>query len=594
MALSSFAQSLDAFLSGPDRVLVIRGHWGVGKTYSWDSYVSEKIRTKSLNQIAYSYVSLFGKSSLAEVRSSVFQNARPLSPEAAVDAEIDRRLSEATRLRDRLPWVRGATELAKEKAPFLGWLTRTAKSAPFTDKLAPLLSTLEYSLVGNYLICVDDLERKGAALSVREVMGLIDELAQRKACKIVLIFNDKSLANDNDRSEFESYREKVVDSEIEFSPSHEENLAKVISPDHCLHGYFLKTVVPLDLKNIRVLKKLRRMTDLVETALKECHTEILQEYATHASILLWSFYMRSEALPHSFVVEQLSSSSWAAYLKEDKTEPTEDEKRYKTIASSVRIEPSIFDRHILDYLRRGYFDLPAVQQEVQELIQKAEIRRASARLNGVWRLYTESFAPNQAEIKKQLRDVLSEEVSLLSVSEYSGALSMLESLGDDPTDLLRRYIQLRKEDLTAMDRPDSRYLRPIHYAPMRTEIDNLGIERRKLNLDDVAFRIAKHHGWNQEDIEFLVTLTADDFYRWIQSSPTDLPVKLRSGLLFFRNLTGSRPEDSESYSKIYAAVEGALRRLAAESEIGRLRVKHVYDIDTEPKETSINSLRIGD
>jgi hypothetical protein len=581
MTLSSFARSLDAFLSGPDRVLVIRGHWGVGKNYFWDTYVSERIKAKSLKQIAYSYVSLFGKSSLADVRSSVFQNARPLSPEAAVDAEIDKRLSEATRLRDRLPWIRTATDLAKEKAPFLGWLTRTAKAAPFSDKFAPLLSTLEYSLVGNYLICVDDLERKGAALSVREVMGLVDELAQRKACKVVLIFNDKSLASDSDRSEFESYREKVVDAEIEFSPSHEENLAKVFASDHRLQRYFLNAAVALDLRNIRVLKKLRRMTDLVDQSLQDCSEEVLQEYATHACILLWSFYMRSEALPHSFVVDQLSSSSWSAYFRKDKTEPTDDEKRYKTIASAVRIEPSVFDSHILDYLKCGYFDHGAFQTKVQELIEKADRRRASARLNGVWRLYTDSFASNQAEVLEQLRRVLSEESELLSVSEYSGALSMLESLGDDPTDLMRRYIDSHKEDLAAIDRRDSIYARSVSYAPMRTEIDRLGTERRKLDLDDVATRIAKHQGWNPEDIEFLVTLTNDDFYRWIQSSPQDLPFKLRSGLLFFRNLTGSRPEENESYSKIYAAVEGALRRLAAESEIGRLRVKHVYDIDTE-------------
>ena len=224
MTTVSFQNSLTAFLSGPDKVLVIRGHWGVGKTYSWDAHVNECIAAKTLKQIAYSYISLFGKSSLAEVRASIFQNARPLSPEAAVDEEIDRRLTEATRLRDRLPWIRSAGDAVKEKAPFLGWLTRTAKSAPFTDKFAPLLATLEYSLVGNYLICVDDLERKGSALSIREVMGLIDELAQRKLCKIILIFNDKTLASDLDKAEFEAYREKVVDSEIEFSPESRKSI----------------------------------------------------------------------------------------------------------------------------------------------------------------------------------------------------------------------------------------------------------------------------------------------------------------------------------------------------------------------------------
>lgn len=581
MTTISFPQSLNAFLSGPDKVLVIRGHWGVGKTYSWDSYVNEHIAAKALKQIAYSYVSLFGKSSLAEVRASVFQNARPLSPEAAVDAEIDRRLTEATRLRDRLPWIRSAGDLVKEKAPFLGWLTRTAKSVPFTDKFAPLLATLEYSLVGNYLVCIDDLERKGSALSIREVMGLIDELAQRKSCKVVLIFNDKTLASELDRTEFEAYREKVVDSEIEFSPAHAENLEKVFPTEHYLNRHFSEAAVALDLKNIRVLKKLRRMTDLIDSSIKDCHEDILKEYANHSAILLWSYYMRSEALPHSFIVEQLSASSWAAYFGKDKGEPTEEETRYKAITSAIRLEPSVFDSHVLDFLKRGYFDLNAVQKDVEELNQKAELRRASSRLSAIWKLYTDTFAVNHAEIVNQLQLVLREEVHLLSISEYSGALSMLESLGADPTDLMRLYIDSHKEGLTSMDRRDSLFARRVSYEPMRTEIVSLGEDRRKLDLDDVAYRIAKHQGWNPEDIEFLTALTPDDYYRWIQSSPSDLSIKLRSGLLTFRSLTGSRPEDDANYSKISADVTNALRRFGNESEIGKLRIKHLYDIDAE-------------
>lgn len=581
MTTSSFVQSLNAYLSGPDRVLVIRGHWGVGKTYSWDSYVEEGIKKGTLTQIAYSYISLFGKGTLAEVKASVFQNARPLSPQEAVEAEIDKRLSEVTRLRDRLPWVRGTAKFAKEKAPFLGWLSGAAKSAPFTDKFASLISTLEYSLVGNYLICIDDLERKGAGLSARQVMGLVDELAQRKSCKVVLIFNDKSLTDQDDRADFESYREKVVDSEIEFNPSHEESLTKVFRSDHYLYAHFLKVVVALDLKNIRVLMKLRRMTDHIDPLIKDCHGEILQEYATHASLLLWSFYMRSEALPHAFVIDRLGASSWAAYFGSETTEPTEDEKRYKTIASAIRIEPSVFDSHILEYLKRGYFDADSVRTEIEELKQKAESRRASARLNEVWRLYTDSFEPNQFEVAERLRLVLSEEINLLAVSEFSGALSMLESLGEDPTDLMLQYVDRHKEDLSTLDRRASLYARRVSYEPLRSAIDKLAIEPRRLDLDEVAFSIAKHQGWNPEDIDFLASLTEEDFYRWIRSSPTDLPFKIRSGLMFFRNLTGSRPEDTEKYSKISAAVEAALRRLASESEIGKLRVKHVYDLDIE-------------
>ena len=170
---------------------------------------------------------------------------------------------------------------------------------------------------------------------------------------------------------------------------------------------------------------------------------------------------------------------------------------------------------------------------------------------------------------------------LLSLSEYSGALSMLESLGADPKELMRQYIDAHKDSLKNIDRHDSLYTGRVSYGPMQTEIVSLGEDRRKLDLDDVAYRIAKHQGWNPEDIEFLAALTSDDYYRWIQSSPSDLSIKLSSGLLTFRRLTGSRPEDDANYSKISADVMSALRRFGNESEIGKLRIKHLYGIDAE-------------
>lgn len=67
-------KTLDSFFAGKDRVIVIKGEWGVGKTYLWDSYIKNRleIEKKNLPQIAYSYVSLFGKTSLADIRASIF------------------------------------------------------------------------------------------------------------------------------------------------------------------------------------------------------------------------------------------------------------------------------------------------------------------------------------------------------------------------------------------------------------------------------------------------------------------------------------------------------------------------------------------
>lgn len=97
----------------------------------------------------------------------------------------------------------------------------------FGFKTDNLLSSLEYKFVNNYLVCIDDVERKGNSLEVKEIMGVIDELARRKGCKVVLILNEDNLHDETAKKQFLEYREKVIDVEIKYDPTPEKNLRKV-------------------------------------------------------------------------------------------------------------------------------------------------------------------------------------------------------------------------------------------------------------------------------------------------------------------------------------------------------------------------------
>ena len=70
---------LDDFLQSEDRVAVIKGEWGVGKTYFWNKYYDAKAKRKEINEIAYSYISLFGVDSIEDIKKKIFTSAIPLS-----------------------------------------------------------------------------------------------------------------------------------------------------------------------------------------------------------------------------------------------------------------------------------------------------------------------------------------------------------------------------------------------------------------------------------------------------------------------------------------------------------------------------------
>jgi hypothetical protein len=581
MASDSVSRSLDSFFTSDDRVLVIKGAWGVGKTYLWNTYIQAKIDAGSLSQLAYSYVSLFGKSSLADIRASVFQNAKPVSSAEKIERNFDDALASSTSLLKSVPWVRATSDRARGNAPLLGWLTKLARSTPFTDKYVGIIASLEYGLVKNYVVCFDDLERKGGTLSIREVMGLVDELAQRKDCKIVLIFNDNSFSEDKDKYEFEAYREKVVDAEITYAPTHAENLERAVARTDPLFAKVERAVVALDLKNIRVLKKVRRLCDLFWPELKDCDDLIATEFANHATVLCWSFYMRGTALEFGFVRSRLEESSWASYFLGKEEELPADEKRYREISSAVDLSPSVFDDHIIHFLLHGYVDAAELRSVVADLSKKVDTRRAQRELNGAWNLYTNSFANNQAEIVSALRAALTKDFDKFSVSEFAGALEMLSDFGEDVASLVETYVASHAAELASMDQHDTFLTRRVTFKPLLERIRTVQAPRTNLDIDQVAMRIAVQRGWNPEDIDFLASLSSDDLCNWMRGNPPDLPTKIRSGLLFFRDLQGGGAEESRKYSQIYERTKTALVQLGAESPLNKKRIQHLYEIGEE-------------
>lgn len=59
--------------------LVMRGEWGVGKTFLWNECVSELIIDGNSIYPSHAYVSLFGISSIEELKTTVFASTNSLT-----------------------------------------------------------------------------------------------------------------------------------------------------------------------------------------------------------------------------------------------------------------------------------------------------------------------------------------------------------------------------------------------------------------------------------------------------------------------------------------------------------------------------------
>lgn len=564
--------SLNQMLNSDDRVAVIKGPWGVGKTHFWNEYIWSKIDKREVGFIAYSYVSLFGKSSLPELRKSIFHGATPLAKDAQIENSIDVQLQQANALVAKLPWLRKA----KSKFAWLNKVSKHAENLPFASKYSGLIENIEYSLVDNYLICIDDIERKDSALSMREIMGLVDELVTRKNSKVVLIFNDNSFESSCDIHQYESYREKVVDIELTHNPTIDKNLQLVFDVEDPAYNHVRNACIELDIRNVRVLKKTKKAIERFGSLIPYSCEGIYKPFVEHTTILCWGYFSTEQDLDFDTLCALIEKSWVSSLLKRDQGQSPAEE-RYHAIASSLKLSPFSMDAHVIKLLRSGLLDQPAVEKEVDRLQSDEKSREVSSALSAVWDLYSDSFSDNLDEFLERLRSIIEREIEFVSVSDFSSAVSMLEEFGCDVVDIIKKYVEVHGESLANSGFSNSLVFSRIKNAELKGRIEAIQNKGKELTIDEIALKIAVQRGWSSEDIEYLCSLGPNDYKDWMKSNPNDLVTKVRSGLLTFRNMQASH--DQEKYTAITENVVSALQDIAQENELNRRRVKFLYQVE---------------
>ncbi|HDX9591010.1 TPA: hypothetical protein ROX98_004081 [Bacillus pseudomycoides] len=172
---------LNQFKDSSYQRVLISGSWGIGKT----KYVSDFIESHS----NACYVSLFGKRDV----NSIIQEIYFRIIENAPRGKIKKYLSVFREKLNNLDFS------------YLG----VSLSIPLIEDLHNTLYK-ELGRKGTYIIIFDDLERKHDALSVKEVLGLLDSLSKIENIKTVLIAAIDQLDDENKKI-FINYQEKAID-----------------------------------------------------------------------------------------------------------------------------------------------------------------------------------------------------------------------------------------------------------------------------------------------------------------------------------------------------------------------------------------------
>ncbi len=548
MSVKLAHQEINRFLSeeGPE-VLVIKGKWGVGKTYTWNQYLNDVARKKKLSYKRYSYVSLFGVKDLESLKYSIFET---------MVAEVDIATGPTT------------TTISKGLTTGFGMFLKSPKVQSYIGSTERIL----FAGVRNQIICIDDLERLGEGLTVVDILGLISFLKEERKCKVVLLLNDEELKGD-DQKQFKKQLEKISDVVIAFKPTPIE-AAEIVFPKHNkgIQKLLYENSIKLDIVNIRVIKKIEKFALKFEKILKGKYSGLLTQAIHSATLFTWMIHQPDDAPPFEFV----SDFSRLHGITDTKNTSEQDKAWQSKIREYGYSNTDDFDKIIYENIRLGYFNEDILIQEAEKHIKIVNKNDLDKAFQEAWNQYHDSFENNEKDVLDGIYNATKNNIKYITPNALDSAVTFLKEFNHkvQALELIKLFIKERDEEKTFNLDSISR-MHDIKDSDLLEAFTKKAKSiKSKMDPGEVLKKISEERGWNPEDIQCLSKINPEDFYTMFKGARGTFKHQIIRSALDFANI--NPPSDEMQLISENAKI--ALQKIAGESKINARRISGYYGI----------------
>ncbi|MDY3201576.1 MAG: P-loop NTPase fold protein [Arcobacter sp.] len=200
------------------KVIMLSGKWGSGKTFFWKNLIATDELKKELSDknSAYSYVSLYGKSSIEEIENDIF--AQIYFSAIGGDNLVTKTFSTFTKYSKRYGNLFSSFDFSK--------LAEGLENEQKDNKERIALERLKNGAI----ICFDDFERKSKDIDLNDLFGFITNLTIEFDCKVVIILNDDVFEGE-EKKIFSNVKEKSVSKFLKYEPSIKELFETIFNSD---------------------------------------------------------------------------------------------------------------------------------------------------------------------------------------------------------------------------------------------------------------------------------------------------------------------------------------------------------------------------
>jgi hypothetical protein len=314
---------------------LIKGTWGIGKTFLWNEFVERKNGTGKLKFIKFS---LFGVESIEQLERQLRNGF----------IENNSRMKEAVRQSYNV----------------------------FNKKIAAgqIEVSQFFSFSINTVICFDDLERKSDKLSLKDIMGFIENISLNST--VFILLNEDAIKEAEYYKDFINYKEKIIDYEYELTDVSDQMCNSVLSYSSLKKEYKNEMIRVFQLhkqSNYRILIKIERLVQGILNELKDlnisivslCSSVIIEEHSENVTIneniykendIKVSIFILREKIKAYLKTNELNFEDFNSVLNPTSHENSEDNKLNKQLIDYIDKMEYVFLKDD-EYLKEIYSNI---------------------------------------------------------------------------------------------------------------------------------------------------------------------------------------------------------------------------------------------
>jgi hypothetical protein len=550
----SLSENLRFLLSRPTPfACLVKGQWGVGKTFFLKKFVEENAATFAYGSIAY--CSLFGKDTLASVEAEILLNTKPTRSDGL--AAYQRQLG------DYVSKIIGWVGKSIPKVSVHGFDLNSAKDF--------VVANIASAANRNKIIIIDDLERRSPKISAQDILGLFSTLKEQKNCQIIVIANDGRF-DDDDRKIYDLFKEKLFEREMIFQGS-PADATKIAFMGEAKYAYATELCSKLNISNIRVVQRIKLNIDefyyFQNRQVEKLNDKFDHQIQSTIALATWADLTAQEVTLAD--MQKLSGLSSNPILTKSLDLDERQKAAFQALHNVGYDTTDELDAFIIDFISTGHLD-PTKYLEItrksNELLRNNILR---AEISKGWDLLHASLADNKGEIIAQFTKALNDAIEIVTLSDLNGPLEVLRGFGasTQADQIVEAFFARTTPPLADMDYP---VWKPRD-AMLAERLERFfATEGQTKSLKEAIEALESQKRISKNDIKIIASAPAYDILALIKS------VHPRTAMSFLHALLKSPPLSQDTMPdmmRIRATALKAVEILRSEDETNFIRFKWI-------------------